>query len=164
MEGVRVRVLIRAIGAFAIIALVQAPVSAAAEEVAVCGRLSAFSAPSASRPQGAIAINRGGTLVEYTVVGAGTVTPPNIAGLGTALNPVTVRFSGTLGSDGVVTSYSLTQVASCQGPASLPGTATSGSDIRWLLPASGVIAMAILIALGRVGTWSRTREFLSGCR
>ena len=118
-------------------------------EVSVCGRLSAFSAPSASRPQGGIAINRDGTLVEYKVAGAGTVTPANITGLGTAMTPVTVRFSGALGSDGVVTAYTLTQVASCQGITSLPGTATSGYDTRWLLFASGVFGMAILTALCR---------------
>lgn len=126
-------------------------------EVRACGRLSAFSAPSASRPQGAIAINQAGTLVEYKVAGAGTVTPPNLTGLGTGLNPISVRFSGTMGSDGVVSSYSVTQVASCETVATLPGTATSGPDNRWLLLGSGVFAAA-LIALARRGTRPRARE------
>lgn len=107
------------------LALAQGGGGLAQSDVTACGGLIAFEAPTAARLVGEVQLNSGGRLVSYKVRGPGTISPPNIAAIGTALRPVTAQFSGALGSDGVVTGYALTQVTACP-TTSLPNTSTDG--------------------------------------
>lgn len=126
--------------ALALLLLGTAP-ARAQTEVSACGTLVAFEAPTTQRPTGEVQINQAARLVSYRVSGSGTVTPPDIAAIGTALNPVTVQFRGTAGADGTVTAFSLTRVASC-GVATLPTTSTGAATT-----AAASLALALAIAL-----------------
>lgn len=116
----------RALGAvvFMVMASFAAVPVAAQATVDVCGTLGAFEAPTDVQPIGRLQINVGSQALAYKVDRHGTVSPPDIAGRGTALNPVRLRFSGTMSGD-VVTSYTITMVTTC----GLPGTAASPESI-----------------------------------
>lgn len=107
--------------------LVAAFPVAAQSTVTSCGRLIAFEAPTAQRPIGQVSINEEGRERDFQVSGSGQVSPPDVSAIGTALNPVLVRFQGTAAANGVVTNFTLTRVTTCEAGTGLPSTATQAS-------------------------------------
>ncbi len=127
--------------------------SVLAADAAGCGTLISYSAPSATRPIGQVSLNPGPRQpvgqpqltpgprqIDFAMALPGTVTPANITGLGTALNPVLAQFRGAMGADGVVRDFTLTQVTSCP-PVSLPSTNTTDQESwAWFALAGGLLA------------------------
>lgn len=126
--------------------------SVLAADAVACGTLIGYSAPSATRPVGGVSLNQGPRppaghvqltpgppQIDFAVALPGTVTPANITGLGTAMTPVTAQFRGTMGADGVVRDFTLTQVTSCP-PVSLPSTSTADRESwAWFAMAGGLL-------------------------
>jgi len=144
----------RSLVLFLVLSLVAiAPATAAAAAtVTSCGHLSAFEAPTAVRPIGQVRINEAGQDRVFHVTGDGTVSPPNIAAIGTGLNPVTVQLQGTPRSDGVLTNWSLTSATNCASVGALPSTSTDGnagigSPLALLLALVAIAVFATVTAL-----------------
>lgn len=148
----RKAIVVAAAVVFAAIALTGVPAAADAT-VTSCGRLIAYEAPTDARPIGQVRINEAGQERVFQVTGTGTVSPPDIAAIGTALNPVIAQLQGTPRSDGVLTSFSLTHVTSCSAAASaLPSTSTDATSNPGLpipivaaLAAIGLLLLVVLL-------------------
>lgn len=111
--------------------------------IVACGSLSAFEAPSAGRPIGTVILNEAGRQRSFQVTGQGTVTPPDIAAIGTGLTPVLAELRGTPRADGVLTDFSLTQVTTCPAASSLPNTSTLNEPSA-LVPQAWVVFLILL--------------------
>lgn len=110
-------------------------------QIDLCGTLQALSPAREGQPAAQLLLTVGGGSLQYALVGTGTITPPNIASLGTGLNPVRVRVRGVL-TESDLSSYAVTQVASCA--ATLPATSTAdqGTAAWWLVLAWVALALA----------------------
>lgn len=138
-----------------VVAMALASYPAAAADPLGCGTLISYSAPTATRPVGQVSLNQNGRQTDFPVALPGTVTPPNITGIGTALNPVRAQLSGTVGADRVVRDFALTQVSSCP-PASLPSTGTAPASGSGMSAVAAVGLVVLLVAAARRYLLGRT--------
>lgn len=119
-----------------------APRAAAADgQIDVCGNLQALSPARADQLAAQLVLAVNGASVQYALTGSGTITPPNIAALGTGLNPVLVRVRGLL-TGANLSNYSVSQVVSCVATLPTTSTADEGESLWWVVLAAAAVVLA----------------------